>query len=142
MRNTLSKIFHAMAAGATGGMLQSGIILLVGKLGFFNLLGLPLSFDFNLVWFYQRITWGGLWGLLFLVPLLGRVPHWQRGVAVGVFPALATSLLFLPFKDVHGWFGLNLGAMMPVVVFVFGILWGVISGALLDLVREPSEAAD
>ncbi len=131
-----------MAAGATAGMLQSGIILLAGQLGFFKLLGLPLSFEFNLVWFYQRITWGGLWGLLFLVPLLGRVPHWKRGVVVGFFPALATSLLFLPAKDLHGYFGLNLGPMMPVVVFLFGIVWGIIAGTLLDLVRNESEAAD
>ncbi len=139
MHTIIGNAYQAFAAGAIGGFLQSMVILLTGKIGLFALLQLPLSFDFNLVWIYQRITWGGLWGLLFLIPLMRNAPQWQRGLFFGLAPALASLLVFLPFKDAQGFFGLNLGIMMPVVVVAFGLVWGAITGTLLDRAQPTAE---
>ena len=139
MHNFVANAYQAFAAGAIGGFLQTLAIWVTGKLGLFALFQLPLAFELNLVWFYQRITWGGLWGLLFLIPLLREVPHWKRGLVFGIVPALASLLIFLPFKDGHGYFGLNLGVMMPVVVVAFGLMWGIIAGALLDRARPDPD---
>jgi hypothetical protein len=141
MHKHISSLYHALAAGALGGLLQSTIILIVSMLGFFKLLQLPLAFEFNLVWYYQRITWGAIWGLLFLIPVLRSLPHWKRGLIVGVFPALASLLIFLPFKDGLGYFGLKLGSMMPVAVILFAMIWGMIAGSLLDRVAPDGEEA-
>ena len=140
MHKIFGGIFQSFGAGAIGGLLQTLLIWMVSEFGLFALLQLPLRFELNLVWFYQRISWGGLWGLLFLIPLLRGAPQWKRGLLVGIFPALASLLIFLPFKDGHGYLGLNLGVMMPVVVVVFGLVWGMITGALLDRARpDPDE---
>ena len=139
MHTIIGSAYQAFAAGAIGGFLQSMVILLTGKIGVFALLQIPLPIDFNLEWFYQRITWGGLWGLLFLIPLLRNAPHWQRGLLFGLVPALASLLWFLPFVNAQGFFGLNLGIMMPVVVVAFGLVWGAIAGALLDRAQPDVE---
>ncbi len=139
MHTIIGNAYQAFAAGAIGGFLQTIVIWLTSKIGVFALLQLPLSFDFNLVWFYQRITWGGLWGLLFLIPLMRNTPQWQRGLLFGLVPALASLLFFLPFKDAQGFFGLNLGVMMPVVVVAFGLVWGAITGALLDRAQPGAD---
>ena len=132
MHKLFGNLLQVFGAGAIGGLLQTLLILVVSELGLFTLFQLPLKFEFNLVWFYQRITWGGLWGLLFLIPLLLSVPQWKRGLVLGIVPALASLFIFLPFKDGHGYLGLNLGVMMPVVVVAFGLIWGMITGSLLD----------
>ncbi|MCZ6472586.1 MAG: hypothetical protein O7E56_12040 [SAR324 cluster bacterium] len=142
MQNRISSFYHAIAAGALGGLLQTTIILIASLLGFFKLLQLPLAFEFNLVWYYQRFVWGAIWGLLFLIPVLRGLPHWKRGLIVGVFPALASLLIFLPFKDGHGYFGWKLGTMMPVVVILFALIWGVIAGSLLDRVAPQEEEVE
>ena len=132
MHILVGRFFQVFGAGAIAGFLQTILIWLVGQFGMFALLQLPLKFELNLVWFYQRITWGGLWGLVFLIPLLRSVPQWKRGLVFGILPALLSLFVFLPFKDGHGYMGLNLGVMMPIVVVGFGLIWGMIAGSLLD----------
>lgn len=132
MHKFVGNLLQVFGAGAIGGLLQSLLIYVLGQFGLFALLRVSLDIPFNLVWFYQRITWGGLWGLLFLIPLLQSVPQWKRGLIFGMVPALVSLLIFLPFKDGHGYLGLNLGVMMPVVVVAFGLIWGMIAGSLLD----------
>ena len=132
MHKLVGNLLQVIGAGAIGGFLQTLLIIVVSELGLFALLQLPVKFELNLILIYQRITWGGLWGLLFLIPLLQSVPHWKRGLVFGIVPALASLLIFLPFKDGHGYLGLNLGVMMPVVVVAFGLIWGILAGTLLD----------
>lgn len=128
-------VLQVVGAGGIGAFLQSLLIYVLGQFGLFSLLRLPLEFPFDLVWFYQRISWGGLWGLVFLLPFWRGAPHLKRGIILGILPALLTLLLFLPFKDGHGYLGLNLGFMMPVVVLFFNVVWGMITGWLCDLAR-------
>ncbi len=140
MQTKLAGVFLVFSAGAVAGFIQTLVIWICGQAGVFNLLQLPLDFPFQPAWFYQRVTWGGMWGLLFLIPLLRQARHFHRGLLFGLLPALATLVWFLPFKGEHGFFGLNLGIMMPVVVVVFGLIWGALAGALLD--RAQGRFAD
>jgi hypothetical protein len=142
MQNRIAGVFQVFAAGAIAGLIQTFIIWLTGQIGLFVLLGIPVSFGFNIAWFYQRISWGGLWGLLFLIPLLSAAPQWKRGLVFGLFPALASLFFFLPFKDGQGFLGLALGAMMPIVVVLFNVLWGAIAGFLLDQAARVEQPAD
>lgn len=139
MQNGVARAYQAFAAGAIAGFLQTFIIWVAGKVGLFVVLGIGVSFEFHLAWFYQRITWGGLWGFLFLVPMVVAWPQWKRGLLVGVVPAVASLFFFLPFKDGQGMLGLALGVMMPIVVILFDLLWGVIAGALLEQALQPPE---
>jgi hypothetical protein len=49
-------------------------------------------------------------------------------------PALGSLLFFLPFQDDMGWFGLKMGVVWPVVVVIFALIWGFITGSWLDRV--------
>ncbi len=116
------------ASGALAAVVQGLLIVLCSALGLFLVLGVPLEIEGSRFWFYQRIVWGGLWGLLFAVPLLDAWPQWRRGLVIAVLPAAATFFWFLPFQDQQGWLGLKLGPMMPVIVLFFALLWGAIAG--------------
>ncbi|HUJ76339.1 MAG TPA: hypothetical protein VL359_15870 [bacterium] len=105
----MAKLSHGFAAGAAAGLLQGILLALVSELGLFLLMGLGLQLTITRFWFYQHVTWGGLWGLLLVVPVLPLWSGWLRGA------------------------GLALGPLMPVVVIVFNVLWGVLAGLWWDL---------
>lgn len=134
IRDIFIRAYPCIAAGALGGLCQSLLIWLVGQLGFFIAVRLPLAPELTLPWLYRRIVWGGLWGLVFLLPVLRRKAHWKRGLLLGLLPAAATLFYFLPFKDGLGYLGLALGTAMPAVVILFGLIWGQLAGFWLDRV--------
>ncbi len=135
----LTRAYLAFTAGAMAGTIQAVIIWLFGQIGLFILVRLPLAPVMNLPWLYKRTVWGGLWGLVFLLPLLPRTAHWKRGLLFGLVPALATMLYFSPYKGGLGFFGLSLGPAMPGVVVFFGIIWGLLAGFFLGRVNPPPD---
>ncbi len=141
MQNGYARAYQAIAAGAIAGLIQWVIILIAANTGLLDLLGLDLEFPLEKFVFYQRFSWGGLWGLLFLLPLMPKSAQWLRGLALGVIPALASLFFFLPFSNDKGFLGLDLGLMMPVVVLFFGLVWGVIAGKLLSRAGLEEESA-
>ena len=126
-----SHVYQAATAGALGGMAQGILIWLFGQLGLFILVRLPLAPPLTLPWIYQRMVWGGIWGVFFLLPVVRHWPHWKRGWLIGLFPAAGSLFYFLPFQDGHGWLGLYLGGAMPFVVIFFGWVWGLMTGIFL-----------
>ena len=125
------------ATGAVGLAEQVGLattlaIWAVSQTGIFVLLGTPLVFTLSSGWIYQRMVWGGLWGLLFAIPLFGQWSQKKRGLLFSAAPAFASLVFFLPFKDNQGMLGLELGPMMPVLVILFSVLWGYLAGFWLD----------
>jgi hypothetical protein len=134
MSNVYGRVSHVVTAGLVAAIVQGILILACSLSGIFQALGLPLEISPVLPWLYQRMAWGGLWGLLFLLPIpLGRTQ--VRGLVLGLVPAAASLLFFLPLRDGQGWFGLRLGPLMPVVVVVFGLVWGAIAGMWLARVE-------
>ena len=131
--------YQAMSAGALGGAIQGTIIWLFGQLGLFIVVRLPLAPPLELPWIYQRMVWGGIWGLFFLLPVLREWSHARRGWVIGLFPAAGSLFYFLPFQDGHGLLGLELGGAMPFVVIFFGWVWGWIAGYFLGRATPPAE---
>jgi hypothetical protein len=132
MHNIYSKLSLAFAGGVVGGVVQSLIIVALSEFAFFQLIGTDFKVLLNLPYLYQRATWGGLWGLLFVIPILTGWHHRQRGLVFAAGPAAASFLYFLPILDHKGWFGLGVGLVWPVVVIVFALIWGFVAGAWLD----------
>lgn len=77
-------------------------------------------------WLYPRIVWGGIWGLLFLFPLLRSRPM-TRGMILSIFPSLVQFLVIFPLKDHKGYFGIELGTLTPLFVIFFNMVWGVVT---------------
>ena len=121
----------------------------VGTIGFF--IGIRIGMASGLVappppvmeflaskeFFYRQVVWGGVWGLLFVVPFLSGM-WWLRGLIVGGLATLAAIFIFRPEVP-------PLPLIVTMVVLNAGF-WGITAGFWHDKVmlggREPSAAAD
>lgn len=114
----------AFAAGAVGALLNSVAVWAAGHYGLTARVGVAIHPSFSAAWLYPRIVWGGLWGLLLLLPLApGRTLI--RGLVVSLGPSLAQLLFFFPQQTSHGLGGLGLGLLTPVAVLIFNAIWGI-----------------
>jgi len=80
-------------------------------------LGLLPAAPGTLPWLYQRLVWGGLFGLLLLAPALRGRPL-ARGLLVSLVPAAARLTLFAPP-------GSGLDARTLLGVLALNAVWGV-----------------
>jgi hypothetical protein len=123
------------AAGTFGGLVNSVTVWLFGWIGITTLLGVKIAPAFSPAWLYPRLVWGGLWGLLFLLPLYRfiRPPLWLHGLLFSLAPSLTQLLLVFPLRDGKGLLGLALGGLTPVFVLLFNAIWGVATAFWLYL---------
>src|SRR5512144_2998242 len=75
-------------------------------------------------WLYPRTVWGGLWGFLFMLPLV-RGYWWLRGIILSLGPSAFQMLYVFPRETGEGYFGLGLGALTPVFVFAANAILGL-----------------
>lgn len=127
-RNTLL----CFAAGCLGALASSLVVWLLGRYGINQSLGVAIAPSLTTFWLYPRIVWGGLWGFLFLLPWL-RSKALSRGLLYSLFPTLAQLLYIYPYQEYHGFLGLKLGLLTPVLVFAFNAIWGVTAAIALKL---------
>ena len=113
------------AAGALGGFINSLGVWLFGELGINQALGVAIAPALSPSWLYPRIVWGGLWGLLFALPL--STGWFSRGLALSLGPSLVQLLVVFPVKANKGLLGLELGAFTPVLVLLFNAVWGIVA---------------
>ncbi len=134
----LKKLSIAFTAGSIGGIATVLFLIIAGGTGLMSAIGITLPSFANTGFLYKQIAWGGLWGLLFALPLFGTA--WvQRGLVIGLMPALATLFVFFPLGTTSsggpGVAGLGIGVMMPVLVIVANGLWGLLASRLYSRVN-------
>ncbi len=122
----IQRLSIAFAAGALGALANSLLVWTCGKLGVTAAAGVKIAPALTPAWLYPRIVWGGLWGLVLLVPLFKRRAV-VRGVVLSLLPTAATLLIFFPLKG-KGVLGLELGALTPIFPVAFNAVWGVVAG--------------
>lgn len=125
----------AYAAGCLGGLANSLAVWLFGALGISQALGVRLAPPLTPAWLYPRVVWGGLWGLLFLLPVK-RLTYPARGLLFSLGPSLGQLLVVFPFQAQKGVFGLQLGYLTPIMVLFFNAVWGVFAAYWLKISRE------
>ena len=134
----LSLVF---AAGCLGGLVNSFAVWYAGYAGIPHRFGVALAPALNLAWLYPRIVWGGLWGLVFLLPCLkggffkGVI---LRGVLLSLAPTLFQLLYVFPEMLHKGFFGTGLGGLTPVFVVLYNIVWGITAALWLYHVNRGS----
>jgi hypothetical protein len=112
-----------LAAGAVGALANSMAVWLLGQLGLPQALGVKLAPAWSAAWLYPRLVWGGLWGLLFVLPLSSG---WVlRGLLLALAPALFQLFVVLPYWQGRGQAGLELGMLTPLFVLLYSAVWGV-----------------
>ena len=73
MNRQLRDLSLAFAAGAVGALANSIAVWLAGDHGLTAALGLKVAPELTAAWLYPRLVWGGIWGLLLVLPILERV---------------------------------------------------------------------
>lgn len=131
---TLKNLSLIFAAGALGGLLKGLTSWLFGAMGINALLGSQFAPALTPFWVYQHMVWGGLWALLFLLPLR-KLSYVSLGVIYSL-PQTLISLVVLMPKMGRGMLGLQMGLMTPVLVLFFGFVWGIATALWLKWSRE------
>jgi len=121
----LRKISAAFAAGAAGAVVISFLFWYLGDTGMLARLSINLRPAMTPDWLYGKVIWGGIWGGLFLLPLLGSRPLVQ-GLVFSLAPTVAALFFFMPHNSL-GLLGLNAGPYMPFFVLLLNGLWGVVA---------------
>ena len=124
MRNLSKNISMVFAAGCLGGLVNSLAVWAFGDLGINAALGVRMAPALTTQWLYPRIIWGGIWGLLFLLPLM-RNSILSRGIIFSLGPTLVQLFVVFPIKAGNGYMGLDLGTLTPLLVFIFNAIWGI-----------------
>jgi len=123
MRNLFGWTSICFAGGVFGGLVNSVFLWMAGAYGWTAALDVALAPQWTLAWLYPRLIWGGLWGLLFLPHMMSESFFW-RGLLVSLGPTLIQLLIVFPNQLEKGLWGLDLGNLTPLVVFVDNAVWG------------------
>jgi hypothetical protein len=129
----IRRISSAYAGGLVGALVDSFNIWMLGKIGFTALIGVSMHPEFRPAWLYPRLVWGGIWGLLMLLPVMkGRIM--QRGMLMSLAPT--AMVYFVMFPDMgKGAFGLGFGLLTPVLVLVLNFIWGIVAACWYEYGR-------
>ena len=79
---------------------------------------------------YPRLIWGGIWGILFLLPFMQR-RLFSKGLLLSLGPSLVQLFVVFPLKANKGVMGLDLGTLTPVLVLIFNAVWGLMAATWL-----------
>ena len=117
------KISLVFAAGVLGGLINSLAVWIFGEFGITAAAGVNIAPKLSAAWLYPRLVWGGIWGVLFLLPMM-QTSIWSRGFIYSLGPTLVQLFVVFPMKAQKGAMGLELGMLTPVFVVVFNAIWG------------------
>ncbi len=119
--NILNALF---SAGAFGGMLNGVVVWLFGFIGVNRIFGEDIAPAFTTEYLYPRIVWGGIWGIVLLLPFYQN-KVFLRGLILSLGPTLVQLFIAFPLKAGKGIMGLELGKFIPIMVVVFNAVWGI-----------------
>lgn len=123
---TRAAIYYA--AASLGGLAVVLTAWALGELGVPDALGVAIKPKLELGWIYRAVVWGGLWGLIFLLPL--RIsPLWLKGALLTLAPVLAAFVYFIPMRG-GAMFALDKGALAPLYIYAFNLPWGLVTAYL------------
>jgi hypothetical protein len=135
MNNLAKKLSLVFAAGCLGGLLNSLAVWIFGVIGITSALGVKIAPPLSAPWLYPRLVWGGIWGLLFLLPLMQK-RYLYRGLIFSLGPTMIQLFIVFPMKANKGVMGFDLGLLTPLLVFVFNAIWGLTAAIWLRWVNK------
>ena len=136
MTGSQRNVVNCLLAGAVGGLANGLALWLLGALAVTTALGFRMTPMLSPMFLLNRAFWGGLWGLVFLLPLLPGRPY-LKGLVLSLLPSLVMLVVVFPFRFNAGMFGLGLGSSAPLFVLVLNAVWGLATAwTLLQLTRR------
>ena len=134
MSNFGQRITVTFAAGCLGGLINSLALWIFGQAGITAHFSVKLAPSLSPPWLYPRLVWGGVWGFLFLLPLL-RNDTLLQGLLLSLGPTIVQLFYIFP-ESGKGMLGLQLGQLTPVFVLFFNAVWGVTTAIWLRYVGK------
>ena len=123
----------AFASGVVGAVVVLIIAWVIGQFGLFGDLGCHWRPMPNRNAAYTRLVWGGIFGLLFCLPLMaGSVV--KRGLVFGIVSALVQLLIVFPLIEHQQVLGLNYGYTTPFFVVLLNAIWGMTTALWLKMI--------
>ncbi len=130
MRNGIGRLSVGFAAGCLGALVNSWLVCYLGQRGIPHMFGVSLAPKWSLAFLYPRLIWGGLWGLLFALPVW-RGTFWvgvfSRGILFSLAPTAFQLFYVFPKLMGKGYMGLALGKLTPLFVFGYNAVWGLVA---------------
>ena len=130
----MKKLFVFFAAGCLGALANSIAVWLFGYFGISSSLGVSIAPSLSPDWLYPRVVWGGLWALLFILPML-QSKLLLKGAILSLFPTAVQLFVVFPLKAHKGIAGLDLGLFTPLLVLFFNWVWGFVTAVTIKLAR-------
>ena len=130
----MRKLLIFFAAGCLGGVANSVAVWLFGYFGITTFLGVSIAPSLSPSWLYPRIVWGGIWGLLFILPNL-QSKLLLKGAILSLFPTAVQLFVVFPLKANKGIAGIDLGLYTPLFVLFFNWVWGFVSALTIKISR-------
>jgi len=130
----MKKLLIFFAAGCLGALANSIVVWLCGYLDITSSFGVSIAPALSPSWLYPRIVWGGIWGLLFILPVL-RSRLLMKGAVLSLFPTAAQLFIVFPSKGHKGIAGLDLGLFTPLFVLFFNWVWGFVTAVTIKLAK-------
>ena len=139
MNLTMRNLSLVFVAGCWGALWNSLAVWLCGLLGIAAALGVHIAPALTPAFLYPRLVWGGLWGLLFLLPM-GRWSFPARGLLFSLGPTLVQLFVVFPLTAHKGVLGLQLGSLTPLMVVFYNAIWGYAAGWWLNWAAMDNRA--
>ena len=130
----MKKVLVLFAAGCLGALANSITVWLFGYYGINSFFGVSIAPSLSPNWLYPRIVWGGIWGLIFILPML-KSKLLLKGAILSLFPTAVQLFFVFPLKANKGIAGLELGLFTPLLVLFFNWIWGFVTAFTIKLAR-------
>jgi hypothetical protein len=130
----MKKLLLFFSAGCVGALANSLTLWFFGRQGITRAIGVSLSPALSPDWLYPRIVWGGLWGLLFILPMLNS-RLFAKGSVLSLFPTAFQLFVVFPFMAHKGIAGLKIGLYTPACVLFFNWVWGMAAALTIKMAK-------
>lgn len=133
----LRNVSVALVGGAIGGGATTLLIWLIDTFGIAKMFGGALPpIEINKAFIYRTLVWGGIWGILLVLPILRQ--HWfWRGLLLSLLPTAALYFYFLPKQQI-GMFGLGAGIGLPIMALIANFAWGLVAALWYQVAAQDS----
>lgn len=131
MPKTSALLAVCFVSGLLGALFSCLFLWLGGEWGIIQLLGINFSRSIALPALYAPLFAGGLWGLLFFVSVASPRSRrfWiRKSLWVALIPALVDIAYIYPQVQNQGIGGVNLGMLMPGLIILSWLVWGLFTG--------------
>lgn len=131
MNNSRSLLCVCFCAGLLGALTSSAVAWLAVKIGLPQWCGVDLVPQWTAAWIYPRLFWGGLWGLAFFMTVgspRSRTQWVRKGLWISALLCAWQLFYIYPNRTAFGVLGLGLGALTPVFIIFYNLIWGSFTG--------------